>query len=276
MKLYKNLYRGKPKGVTVGLKAPYTCYRGTGLGLDETEDMSFDLIGRIVLWDLQSTYSKYGDMVIYQKEGLPIGGMCSSIYADIQCAFDENAFLQREEIKDGNILGIRQIDDLLIFAPKEEIKNQIVASYDKGLTLESEEVKASTDRQGVKSYKMQYIGLDLTLKEGKIKAKVSNRNLAHIASHNRQLKPRFAPLSEYRSGAIYKQIVVGSLYRVRDYSIGAKQIQEAIEGLAYEFVSIGYSNRFFTQVLKRFITVKIKKDRQGAWQNALNRCKEKN
>ena len=273
IEMYTNMHRGKPEGITVRTKVPYTCYRGIRLALDETEDLCFDLIRRVVLWDLQSTYSKFGDIVYFQKEGIPIGGMCSSVYADVQCAFDENEYLQREDVEDENILGIRQIDDLLIFAPNEGYKDQIVASYDKGLTLESEAVEATTCKLGSVQYAMNFIGLDITLKEGKVRSRVANKNLPSIAKSGKQLKPRFAPPSKYRSGQVYKQIITGSLYRVRDYSIGAHQTQQAVEGLAVEFRSIGYSLRFFTSVLDKYLRMKIAKGKQKVWRKALVKLK---
>jgi hypothetical protein len=270
IELYKNIFRGKPKGITVSKTAPYTCYKGINLGIDDTEEIDFELMKRVVLWDLQSTYSRFGDVVLYQKEGLPIGGMCSSIYADIQCAFDENTYLNREDVNTKRLVGIRQIDDLLILAPDPKYKDEIVDAYDKGLTLETEEVEAKTQRNGTTTYSMHYIGLDLTLNKGRVRSKVSNKNIPSIIQNGRQLKPRFTPPSVYRSGALYKQIISGALYRVRDYSIGNLQIRQAIAALAIEFEHLKYPKTLFRSVLKKFIKTKV----EGIKKPWISACQE--
>jgi hypothetical protein len=268
--LYSSIYRGKPGGITVTRVHPYTCYKGISLGLDDTVDLPFDLIRRAVLWDLNSTYSRFGDLTIYQKEGLPIGGLCSSVYADIQCSFDENNFLSNNDtISYGkDLLCIRQIDDLLIITDDESKKDMVIAAYDKGLTLEAEEVR-TIDRSGVLTHKLSYIGLDLTFTDGDVRSKVSNLNVREIASTDKQAKPRFPPISSYRQGSMYKQVIMTALFRIRDFSIGAAQIRCAIQGLFYELTWLGYLPALFISTLKRFIRIRIPKTHSKIWLSTL-------
>jgi hypothetical protein len=267
--MYSNIYRGKPNGITVLRTFPHSCFKGTSLALDNTVDLPFDLIRRVVLWDLNATYSRFGDLVVFQKEGLPIGGICSSIYADIQCSFDENELFSKANLDSSKFLCIRQIDDLLILAEDETTKNTITSSYDKGLTLESELVKSSTNESGTVSYKLSYIGLDLTFKDGKVRSKVSNVNLPAIAATGRQIKPRYAPVSSYRTVAFYSQTIMTALDRIYDFSIGSVQIRMALQGLYYEMMSINYSSALFKTTLRKFIGRRVRKERSKTWLSTL-------
>ena len=228
------------------------------------------MIRRAVLWDLNATYSKFGNLIFFQKEGLPIGGLCSSVYADLQCAFDENELLSKSDLSCEGFLCIRQIDDLLILAEDEHTKDVITSSYDKGLTLESELVSSVTSDNGMVTQKLSYIGLDLTFKNGEVRSKVSNINLPAIASSGKQIKPRFAPVSSYRSGRFYKQTIMTAFDRVRDFSIGSTQIRLAIQGLYYEMMNIGYSSVLFKSTLKDFIGRRVKKECSKTWLSTLS------
>jgi hypothetical protein len=264
--LYKSIHRNKPRGISVEKKAPWTCYDDIKKGLDDVEELPFDLIKRLVLWDSQSTFSRYGEQIYFQREGLPIGGICSSVYADIQCAFDEHKFLlslQEEQRK--QIVAIRQIDDLLILTTKRELKDRIISCYNEGLELEEEPVEETVSQNGNTVQKFEFIGLNCSLEKGVLKAKIANKNWKTLITKGTQEKPRFAPISCYRNGSLYRQVIGGALYRVRDYSIGGKEITKALHELKYEFDSIEYPKKLFSSVLKRFIRVKVDANKRTAW-----------
>lgn len=230
------------------------------------EELSFDTINKLVLWDIQSTYSRYGNKIYYQREGLPIGGICSSIYADIQCSFDEHNFLQSLHtnlLKE--VVAVRQIDDLLILTKHTSIKEGISQCYNKGLELEEQHIDKDYDEKGELVQTFEFIGINCSLRKGLLKAKVANKNWESLISNKTQIKPRFAPISCYRSKSLYKQVIEGALYRVRDYSIGGKEITKAIRELKYEFECIGYPQNMFSSVLKKFIKVKIEENKRKSW-----------
>jgi hypothetical protein len=265
IEMYQIIYRGKPLGVSVEKKAPWKCYRGTNTGVDDVISLTFDDIKRIVLFDLSSTYSRYGDMFFYQREGIPIGGMCSSIYADIQCGFDEYNYMLTNGVKENTLLAIRQIDDMLIITADESEKERVVNCYDDALELTPEQVQE--DKNG--SQKGIFIGLEVMLKCGVVKSKVHNVNMKRIRIDNKQEKPRFVPKQAMRGAKLLKQTISGTLYRVRDYSIGGVNIVEGITEFEREFRVLGYPNGIFESVLKDFIRRKVPKSKRRAWVRAL-------
>ena len=137
------------------------------------------------------------------------------------------------------------------------------------MTLESELVKSSTNESGTVSYKLSYIGLDLTFKDGKVRSKVSNVNLPAIAATGRQIKPRYAPVSSYRTVAFYSQTIMTALDRIHDFSIGSVQIRMALQGLYYEMMSINYSSALFKTTLRKFIGRRVRKERSKTWLSTL-------
>jgi hypothetical protein len=268
IELFKVAHRGKPKGITVDKFSPGLCYRGINKGLDGTIDLKFDHLKKIVLWDLESTYSRYGDKVFFQKEGIPIGGMCSSIYADIQCAFDENDLITNNQGIENNLLAIRQIDDLLVLSDRGDIMDVVKGAYHEGLELEDEEVKEVLQKNGTTKQSFCFVGLDITLQGGMVKAKITNQNTKGIRTTGTQKKPRFALKSPYRAKALYKQVISGALYRIRDYCIGKKAILQSVKEFCEEFTCIGYERDLFRSTLKEFIRAKVEHKKRKVWLQA--------
>lgn len=264
--LFTNLHRSKPKGISILKVAPYTCYIGTNVGVDGLQVLDFDVIRRIVMWDLSSTYCSFGDMVFYQKEGIPIGGMCSSIYADIQCGFDEYDCIKNfsaDELR--SVIGIRQIDDLLLLTTDESLKDRILKCYDDGLELETNSIEKGDDGK----QRTVFIGLDVTLFNGCVNANVSNINKESLVKYSKQLKPRFVLPSMHRGSSLDKQVITGCLFRVRDYSIGGNQIVKGVMDFAYEFSCIGHDKSLFKSVLKNFVKRHVELHRRKSWDTSM-------
>ena len=68
-----------------------------------------------------------------------------------------------------------------------------------------------------------------------------------------------------------KQIIIGCLFRVRDYSIGGREITKGILDYGYEFLMIGYKKQFFKSVLKKFMRMYVEKNKIMAWEKALKK-----
>jgi hypothetical protein len=83
--------------------------------------MEVDKIKDVVKFDLESTYSYYRGRYYFQKEGCPIGGILSSIYANISCAIDEfHWIIRNRDLYKTRMLCRRQIDDLIILIKRKK------------------------------------------------------------------------------------------------------------------------------------------------------------
>ena len=211
---------------------PYEVTRGQGNKLDTAITMNLQDLRNIVLYDLENTWSKVGKHILYQKEGCPIGGMLSSNFANIKCAYNEANFMDKEiwpkktkTLKMFHLIeGFRCIDDVLIIAAykqeepqtarrikefyleKDEKGNSI--PYDGGLQLEEEEIQREENNM-----KAKFIGMNLYLnKNGNYKLSTNNKNLLSIAN-DYQRKPTYPRAETYLSKHILRGTIRSSLIR---------------------------------------------------------------
>lgn len=83
---------------------------------DDVVTFDFEMLRRVILMDLKFTHSRVGNDLLKQKLGCPIGGILSSFYANLFCAFQENKLIKSsKDNRAGRIYGIRQIDDLVLW-----------------------------------------------------------------------------------------------------------------------------------------------------------------
>src|SRR5690606_12917397 len=72
-------------------------------------------IMKIVELDLDTVYLKCKGSVWKQKQGCPMGGFLSAMYANIKCFHDESIFIRNLKKQARRIYAIRQIDDLIMW-----------------------------------------------------------------------------------------------------------------------------------------------------------------
>jgi len=82
----------------------------------KTVDFTFEELKKVIALDFKYSYAMLGKVILKQKQGCPIGGLLSAIYANVVCAYQENSYLtSRTKTERKQIYGIRQMDDLLLF-----------------------------------------------------------------------------------------------------------------------------------------------------------------
>ena len=129
---------------------------------------TFDVsdIMTIINLDLATAYQTKGQDIYIQKNGCPMGGLLSAIYANIKCAYDEVNFIHRIGMKHNKFFGIRQMDDLILWIAYTKndkksyneallLKNTILTPnkvYTGGLELEEQDYVHISDHYTVHKF----------------------------------------------------------------------------------------------------------------------------
>ena len=239
----------------------------------------FDLeqVMKVVMYDLDNTYSRQGNNIMYQKEGCPIGGFLSSTYANISCGFDENEWIENQ-IKKGNekkFYGARQVDDMIMVMTEdyeEEIYDSMKKAYTAGLTIEEQEVKKDN-----KLLHLEFIGLDIKIsrRRGNVTVALQNVNMSKgmiQAGKEKQLKPRFSHWSDYRSIDMITKVMITMLHRCQDYTITRRGLEKSVTDISKEWIlMLQYPKAFVVSTMKEFVRRKVKgRKRKEIWEDVVN------
>ena len=113
---------------------------------------TFDVsdIMTIINLDLATAYQTKGQDIYIQKNGCPMGGLLSAIYANIKCAYDEVNFIHRIGMKHNKFFGIRQMDDLILWIAYTKNDKK---SYNEALLLKTPFLLPTKSTQGALSSK---------------------------------------------------------------------------------------------------------------------------
>jgi hypothetical protein len=208
-----------------------------------------------------------GPLSYFQKDGIPIGGICSSAYADISCGFDEWALYKENPEILTNTVAIRQIDDILIISDEKRKRDKIVKCYTSGLTLEDEEVKEKDGK-----FIAEFIGLKITIDNKirkRLKVELEDKNLKTIKEQGSQKKGRFPVWEDIRTKQIYRNVLANRLHAILHFSIGKKSIFDGIISTYNELRYKKWPAIYILNNTRRFIERKIKSNERTIWLKAV-------
>ena len=236
---------------------------------DDIVIFTFDELIQIVHFDLNTAYSTVGKTILKQKHGCPIGGILSSFYANIYCAWREYFFIKQHE-QNGihRIYGIRQVDDLIMWvsydnrSPDSEAEAEAIITellntetkqskvYRDGLTL-TEETVTTRRKQTTRLFKTDFAG---TIIEGDLNAKAFttqtlNKNWHTVRLLNRQ---RFQKLPHYESyihPRVKRAMIVGMMIRLDTQNSTEHLFKRHFARSIMELKSIDYTEQFVTHAL---------------------------
>jgi len=138
--------RRKKEGIMITRKVEWRKEDGWGIGEKKKYiNLSWEDILGYVKYELDNSWFKVGDKVLYQKHGIPMGAMISPALAVIYCMWREN-ICKRVWNVDAVLFAGRFRDDIRVVIKKrsgvsaEEVRRSVNGIYGHGLTVELEEV----------------------------------------------------------------------------------------------------------------------------------------
>jgi len=250
------------------IKYPDNVRWGKGSDPETTATLTFKDLKNIFNLDIEYSFTTSQGKITYQKEGLPIGGMISSFYANTICAFHEYNFLSKLTHSSTRICGIRQMDDLLVWiATKKNHKNSMIQAqkikkkilkrngvYFGGLELEEEKVK-KVWQEGQKYFIHEFAGTEITIRaqDPIMSCTTLNKNKTSILKHKTQTIVRYPPWTSYTTKQSKRGVIIGTLYRTEQQNTSTDLAANSILENYREYRAIGYSKQFYIGTLRRFM-----------------------
>ena len=172
-------------------------FEGVKWGADpRNEDdrvVEFEMIIRVVEFDLAHNFGALGGTIYEQMGGCPIGGLLSAIYANIYCAFDERNFCARWSHVRHLFFGLRQMDDfifviLLNQGSEEEMEELLKMRKDARYNLYTEGPQSGVENKISWLGKSTRVcaGMQLRVEDTGVVCRTHNKNEESIILHDEQ------------------------------------------------------------------------------------------
>ena len=269
---HKRLLRKRPILIKVDLTAPYKA-SFTSNSITDENSVVFTLadLYSIIEFDLDNTYTTIGNQLFKQLKGCPMGGMLSSFYGNVTCAFHEHTYLTHEPLAK-HIWGIRQMDDLTLFiahdlndpnieAHNTRIKFDIQHNvYKGGLEAEIQPPDADTAVKYIHKFAGHEIHTHKDLSD--IYTTTLNENKDSVRLYKRQAKVRYPNMFTYTNKHCKTGNIVGSIHRIRAQNTYRRDFTTAIDDLIAELKCINYTDSFIKKCLFRLA-------KQACWHEML-------
>jgi hypothetical protein len=245
-------------------------------------NFNFDQLLQIVHFDLDTAYSTVGKTILKQKHGCPIGGILSSFYANIYCAWREYLFIKQHEVNGHHrIHGIRQVDDLIMWVsydktiPDSEIEADTIICtllntdtkqskvYEDGLTL-TEETVTRIRKQETLMFRTDFAG---TIIKGDFEAntfttQTLNKNWRTIRLTGRQRFQKLPHYNSYIHPRIKRAMITGMMIRLDSQNSTELLLKQHFAKNIIELNSIGYTEQFITHALSTL-------QKRPSWRNRI-------
>jgi hypothetical protein len=235
-------------------------------GTEQEYTLTVDLLVMVVCIDLKYCYQRQADKIIKQKNGCPIGGFLSPIYANIKCARDEFDFMKSLGKEKRRVCGIRQVDDLFLCIAydkkgrKNSSKNKAESwakhitskegVYKGGLVLEEQEFE--TLEPNVTRHK--FAGTVITVNQNgvgiKFECKPLNKNESSLLDKGIQTYPKYISSDSLVPPHYKKGIQITTYIRLKDQSSNWRELVRAMLVNALEMYSLGFDTNFLFGALK--------------------------
>jgi hypothetical protein len=253
--------------INITNKKPYIVRWGKAYN-EENTNLTIQQISEIINYDLQHCYTTIGGKIYKQIIGAPMGGLLSTNYANICCAFDEDCFLRVNTELTTNILGIRQIDDALIFVTypnnnqtKQENAERFINGFDNdknpiykdGLKCKKQDVKYDLPNN---TYNFSFIGTHIQIKaKGKSTPQIQTqcKNWGNFLTSGKQKFLRLINANSYTPQRIKEGTIIGEIIRYTHYTNQPILLCTAVQKLCIELLSINYKKSYLYKLLLKII-----------------------
>jgi hypothetical protein len=210
-KKYNKKRGNKNYTVNISNNKPYLIRWGKAYAEGKT-NLTFNQIIDIITYDLEHSYTTIGGKVYKQKIGAPMGGVLSTNYANICCAYDEHTFLSKNPSLTKNLAGFRQIDDAIILISfpnndpeKQEEAKKFICSFDNdsnpiykdGLKCKKQEIKHDP---ATNTYNFNFIGTHIQIKakgKGSPRVQIQCKNWNDLEARGEQKFLRLINVHSY-------------------------------------------------------------------------------
>jgi hypothetical protein len=265
----------KEHNINISNKKPYILRWGKTYGEGKTS-LNFKQIRDIVTYDLQHSYTMIGGKVYKQNIGAPMGGLLSTNYANICCAYDEDTFLNKNPTLTPSIFGVRQIDDAIILISYPNDNNMLEKDahnfinsfteetnpiYKDGLKCKKQDIKYEPLND---TYNFNFIGTHIQIKvKGKNKPLIQTqcKNWDSLSSKGEQKFLRLVQAHSHTPQRTKNGTIIGEIIRHTYYTDNPILLHASICKLCIELLSIGYKKSYLT----RLNTIQIQF--HFSWQN---------
>ena len=280
--------------VRISRTAPYDVAWGKGYEEENHIAITFAQIIDAVDLDLNFAFCSIGRDIFKQRQGCPIGGCLSSIYANVKCAFDEHMFNFTNKTFSSRVFAIRQMDDMLVWVAfdKEDEKSRELAEYFKkailttgclykgGLVLEEQPLLAKGKR-----FTHKFAGtLIYGYEDDTTTFSVSrNKNWEALKETGKQKILTFPHVDSKLSNRVKTGVQIGTMARIMSQCTRVDSAIPCFIQNLIEMESLGYPKEFLFRCLNRVrkrnlameCTVKLVKLAIRTFQDSKHRIRSK-
>jgi hypothetical protein len=209
--------------------------------------MSFEVLHKVVMWELAHTYFWAGDTLLRQLIGLSMGGCCSPVVAQILCIWGEYKWLSSLGADCRYISGVRFMDDVSLAIAQGKL--HLVISflrecYPNTCVLEGDLFPAA-------SIRMLESEIYLT-NDGSVVCKHLNKNTASMRLKFAQDIIRYTPYASASSRKVQLAAIKGVIHRmVANTSVGEySQLWTPMWIFVMELRMLGYPMNFLQEIFR--------------------------
>ena len=229
----------------------------------------FDLLKKLILLDFDHSHFRAGNIVLTQKNGVPIGGYLSAQLAILFCAYRESLFMNSlNPLQRSCLFGIRATDDLLLLRLhpnsthnnnwfKTSVTDKLLPEpthtpkiYGSGLTLERQPCNKTADFSSLK-----FVGSNVTIPTNLSTNPTISlifKNEASLAETGFPDFPRFPYFYSSIPARIKKNTVLNMLHLIGSQCSDIDSITKSVKSLSAEISSptVAYPNSFISHALR--------------------------
>jgi hypothetical protein len=228
-----------------------------------TTRFTFQQLRSIVETDLEYTYASLGKTTFFQLEGCPIGGLLSSFYANLFCAWRECMFTDAiNSIEGVSFHGIRQVDDMLgvlVVHPdtkeNREKANALIDRLEREVYTGGLELETEMGESDGSTFYHEFAGCEIIGSHNGsfLKCKSFNKNWQSLLTTGKQKTRRFPHWRSYTHAQTKRGVIIGTLHRLATQTSALdfqNSLTEAVEQTMTELASIEYPSYVCLQALK--------------------------
>jgi hypothetical protein len=209
--------------------------------------ISFEVLHKVVMWELAHTYFWAGDCLLRQRIGLSMGGCCSPALAQILCIWGEHKMLSTLGADRRYIFGVRFMDDVSLAVAQGKfhlVLKVLQECYPNSCILEGDLFPANAIRMLESEI---YVA-----RNGKVVCKHINKNADAMRLQYSQAITRYTPFASATAAKVQEAAIKGVLHRmVANTSVECyMEMWGPLWTFVAELRSLGYPSHFILRILR--------------------------